>query len=286
MDHAGSRLTDAVLASLGTGVAPRARRLLTALIGHLHAFAGEVELTEEEWLAAIRFLTAAGQLCDDRRQELILISDVLGLSMLVDGLAHRRPGATESTVLGPFHVAGAREIENGGDLAAGWPGEPCHVSGTVSDTAGRPLGGAWLDVWQADDEGLYDTQRPSYPARTLRARLRADDRGRFAFRTIRPRSYPVPTDGPAGDLLSLMGRHAYRPAHIHFIVEAPGHERLVTHLFAAGDPYLGSDAVFGVKPSLIVDFERSDSAAEAARLGVTAPFSRARHDFVLASQTS
>jgi len=260
------RITPDVLASLERAPDPRARRVLESLIHHLHAFAREVALTDEEWLAGIRFLTAAGQKCDERRQEFILISDVLGLSMLVDAINHgHAAGATEGTVLGPFHVEGAREIANGDDLAAGWPGEPAVVSGTVKDLDGRPIPGARLEIWQADAEGLYDTQRPSYPERQLRAWLRTDAEGRFGFRTLRPTSYPVPTDGPAGVLLAMMGRHPYRPAHIHFIVQAPGYHRLVTHLFAAGDPYLGSDAVFGVKPSLIVELARdADSGVHQA----------------------
>ena len=268
MDH---RITQSVLASLERAPQARSRRVLEGLVRHLHAFAREVELTDDEWLAGVRFLTAAGQKCDDRRQEFILISDVLGLSMLLNDLNHDHPGATEGTVLGPFHVEGAREIANGGDLAAGWPGERARVSGTVRDVDGRPIAGARLEVWQADSEGLYDTQRPTYPERQLRAWLRADDQGRYAFITLRPTSYPVPTDGPAGALLEHMGRHPYRPAHIHFIVEAPKRKRLVTHIFAAGDPYLGSDAVFGVKTSLIVDFFREQDTGTY----------EAQYDFVL-----
>jgi len=258
------RITELVLESLKDAPDARSKEVLASLIRHLHAFAREVSLTEEEWQAAVAFLTTAGQWCDDRRQELILISDVLGLSMVVDEINHAGAG-TPSTVLGPFRVAGAREIAQGEDLAAGWPGEPLDVSGTVRGEDGRLVAGAWLEVWQADDDGLYDVQRPEWPARQLRARLRTDEEGRFRFRTIRPRPYPVPTDGPAGVLLARMGRHAFRPAHIHFLIEAPGYRPLVTHLFVAGDPYLAEDAVFAVKPSLVVEIEEG----------------RLRHDFVL-----
>jgi hydroxyquinol 1,2-dioxygenase len=274
-------LADAAIARLAGDTDPRFRQLMTALIRYLHAFVREVQLTEAEWFEAIKFLTATGQKCDNRRQEYILLSDVLGVSMLVDAINHRRPaGATENTVLGPFYVHGAREIANGDDLAAGWKGEPTVVSGSVRSLDGTAIAGALLDLWQSNAEGLYDVQVPD-AGRQLRARLRTDAQGRYWFRTIKPTSYPVPTDGPVGAILTRMGRHAYRPAHLHFIVSAPGHETAVTHIFVKGDPYLDSDAVFGVKESLIVDFARNDSEEAAARLGVTAPFYTACYEFVL-----
>jgi protocatechuate 3,4-dioxygenase beta subunit len=277
-----TKLTDAVIARLDAVKDPRFKEVMTALIRHLHGLVREVQLTEAEWFEAIRFLTATGQKCDDRRQEFILLSDVLGVSMLVDGLSHQRPaGATENTVLGPFYVHGAHEIANGGNMAEGWPGQPVVVSGQVRSTAGQPIGGALLDLWQSNHDGLYDVQIPDTGGKELRARLRAGADGRYRFRTIKPTCYPVPTDGPVGRILDRMGRHPYRPAHVHFIVSAPGYETCVTHLFPKGDPYLDSDAVFGVKSSLVVDFERSDSEAEARELGVTAPFHRVHYDFVL-----
>ncbi|MDB5904162.1 MAG: hydroxyquinol 1,2-dioxygenase [Betaproteobacteria bacterium] len=277
-----ANLTDVVLARLQNTADPRFRKVMESLIQHLHAFLREVELTEAEWFEAIRFLTATGQKCDDKRQEYILLSDVLGVSMLVDAINHRRPGAaTENTVLGPFYVHGAPEIQNGGDMAAGWEGEPTYVTGSVRSTDGKPIAGAVLDLWQSNSEGWYDVQLADTGGRQLRARLRTDEEGLFRFRTIKPTAYPVPTDGPVGAILDRMGRHAMRPAHLHFMVSAPGYETVVTHLFVQGDPYLESDVVFAVKDSLVVEFKRSDSEAEAAHVGVDAPFYTAAYDFVL-----
>ena len=277
-----TRLTEAVIARLGDDADPRFRRIMQGLIRHVHDFVREVELTETEWFEAIKFLTATGQKCDDKRQEFILLSDVLGVSMLVDAVNHRASGgSTETTVLGPFFVHGAREIANGDDMAAGWKGEPTLVSGRVLSVEGRPLAGALLDLWQSNSEGSYDVQLADTGGKQLRAKLRTDAEGRFGFRTILPTSYPVPTDGPVGLVLNHMGRHPMRPAHLHFMVSAPGHETLVTHLFVKGDPYLESDVVFGVKDSLIVDFRRSESQAEAQKAGLKAPFYSASYDFVL-----
>jgi hydroxyquinol 1,2-dioxygenase len=277
-----TKLTDAVVARFSHDADPRFRRVMQSLIRHVHDFVREVELTEEEWFDAIRFLTAAGQKCDDKRQEFILLSDVLGVSMLVDAVNHRRSGGTtETTVLGPFYVHGAPEIVNGGDMAAGWKGEPTYVSGRVLSTEGEPIAGALLELWQSNSEGWYDVQLAETGGRQLRAKLHADAEGRFRFRTILPTSYPVPTDGPVGLLLNRMGRHPMRPAHLHFMVSAPGYETVVTHLFVEGDRYLETDAVFGVKDSLIVEFERNESQAEAHKLGLTAPFYNASYDFVL-----
>jgi hydroxyquinol 1,2-dioxygenase len=277
-----SKLTEAVIARLSADADPRFRRVMQSLIRHVHDFVREVELTEDEWFEAIKFLTATGQKCDDKRQEFIMLSDVLGVSMLVDAINHRSAeGTTETTVLGPFFVHGAPEIENGGDMAAGWDGEPTCVSGQVRATDGTPLAGALLDLWQSNSEGNYDVQLADTGGRQLRAKLHADAEGRFRVRTILPTSYPVPTDGPMGKVLERMGRHPMRPAHLHFMVSAPGYETVVTHLFVKGDPYLDSDVVFGVKDSLIVDFKRSESASEAQKLGLQAPFYRASYDFVL-----
>lgn len=275
-----SNLTDAVLARLEGAQDPRFRQIMTSLIAHLHAVIRETELTEKEWFAAIQFLTATGQKCDDRRQEFILLSDTLGVSMLVDAINHRKPGgATETTVLGPFYVSGAKDMPMWADIGAGAPGEPAYVSGRVTDTAGKPIAGAVLDVWQTDGEGFYDVQRGN--AQYARGKFTTGADGRYGFRTVKPVSYPVPTDGPVGKMLLGMGRHPYRPAHVHVIVTAPEHERVATHLFVEGDKYLDSDAVFGVKHSLVVPFEPHPAgpAPDGGRSAV--PFCAAEYDFRL-----
>jgi protocatechuate 3,4-dioxygenase beta subunit len=275
-------ITDAVLARMATVSDPRLRRVMQSLITHLHAFVREVELTEEEWFAGIRFLTDTGQACDDLRQEFILLSDTLGVSILVDALNHRLPeGATETTLLGPFYREGAPEMKLGDSIAGTTPGEPTVFSGRVTDPAGRPLPDALIDVWQAAPNGLYDNQDPSHGPMNLRGRFRTDGEGRYRFRTVKPASYPVPTDGPVGRMLRALGRHPYRPGHVHFIVSAHGHVPLTTHLFVKGDPYLDSDAVFAVKSSLVVDFARRDAPEEAAAHGVSSPFYAVAYDFGL-----
>jgi len=272
--------TDIVLSRLEACTDPRLKEIMTSVITHLHAMVRETEPTMDEWMAAIQFLTATGQKCDDRRQEWILLSDTLGVSMLVDTINHRaRNCATESTVLGPFHVADAPEKANGDALTA-VEGEPCIVEGRVLDTAGNPVSGAKVDTWQSDPEGFYDVQKPG-GGHDLRGVFRTDEAGRFRFRTVMPLHYPVPIDGPAGQLLEGLGRHPYRPAHIHFMIDAPGCRQLVTHLFDEDDPYLASDVVFGVKSSLIKRFDLIGDAARAEALGVPAPFRHVSHDFVL-----
>jgi protocatechuate 3,4-dioxygenase beta subunit len=254
-------LTEAVVARLARCEDPRFRQIMTTLIRHVHSFVREVELTEAEWMEAIQFLTAAGQKCVGDRQEFILLSDVLGVSMLVDAINHRKPsGATESTVLGPFYAEGAPELPHGTDIAHGGPGEPTEVSGRVLTPDGKPIKGALLDVWQTAANALYSTQDPKQDRFNMRGRFRTDDKGTFHFRTVKPVSYPVPTDGPVGKILNAMGRHPMRPAHIHFIVSAPGFEPVATHLFVNGDPYLDSDVVFAVKNSLVVDFKPKPGA--------------------------
>jgi protocatechuate 3,4-dioxygenase beta subunit len=256
-------LTEAVISRMDKCDNPRLKQIMAATVRHLHALAREVELTEAEWFQAIQFLTATGQKCDDKRQEFILLSDTLGLSMMVDAINHRKPGGeTESTVLGPFFVAGAPDLELGANIAPhAKGGAPTLVSGKVTDGKGKPIAGALLDVWQAGPDGFYDVQKPD-SGLDLRGRFRAGADGRYHFRTVKPVSYPVPTDGPVGKLLLALGRHPYRPAHLHFIVSAPGHEPLTTHLFVKGDGYLDSDAVFGVKDSLIVDFKPAAKPGE------------------------
>jgi hydroxyquinol 1,2-dioxygenase len=249
-------LTEAVVQRLARCENPRFKTVMTSLIRHLHAAVREVELTETEWAEGIKFLTAAGQKCDADRQEFILLSDVLGVSMLVDAINHRTSAAaTESTVLGPFYIEGAPELAHGSDIAHGGPGEPAEMSGRVLTPSGKPIAGAVLDVWQTAPNGFYSTQDPNQDRFNLRGRFKTDAKGAFHFRTIKPTSYPVPTDGPVGAILNAMGRHPMRPAHLHFIVSAPGYETVATHIFADGDRYLDSDVVFAVKNSLVADFK-------------------------------
>jgi len=248
-----AELTDDVAKAFGATPDPRMRELITALVRHLHAFAAETRLTPAEWMAGLQFLTATGQKCDARRQEFVLLSDVLGLSSLVD-VINAAGGATESTVLGPFYVAGAPARAMCEHIGRPEDGSPTLVRGRVTDTAGRPLDGATLDVWQSNDSGLYDTQDPSQPPFNLRGVFVTGPDGRFEFRTARPASYPIPTDGPVGDLLRATGRSRWRAAHIHAIVSAPGCRPVTTHIFDAENPYLDSDAVFGVKDSLVRPF--------------------------------
>ena len=260
----------------------RFKQIITSVVKHLHAVVREVEPTMDEWMAAIQFLTATGQMCDDKRQEFILLSDTLGVSMLVDAINNRKPsGATESTVLGPFHVAGAPPKKMGDTISLDGKGDPAYVSGRVVDEQHKPIGGALLDVWQTSSDGAYDIQDPNQPEMNLRGLFTTGPDGRFFFRTVKPSSYPIPTDGPVGKMLIAMGRHPMRPAHIHFIVGAPGFEPVTTHVFVEGDEYLDSDAVFGVKDSLIEPFVRHDDPAEAKRLGLKNPFYTAEHDFAL-----
>jgi hydroxyquinol 1,2-dioxygenase len=277
-------LTDAVIERLAECDDPRFVAVMTALIRHLHDFVREVELTEAEWLTAIRFLTAVGQACTDKRQEFILLSDTLGVSILVDALNHRQPnGAVESTILGPWYVADAPELPLGADIANGATGEPAFYSGRLLTLDGAPIVGGLLDVWSGDGEGLYDMQMPGQDELLCRGRFRTDQEGRYWFRSIRPTYYPVPTDGPVGQMLRKMGRHPNRPGHIHMIVSAPRHQTVVTHLFVKGAPYLDSDAVFAVKDSLIVQFERHAPGVAPSGEAIDVPFYTCHYDFRLAS---
>lgn len=276
-------VTEEAVASLQGTPDPRLRELLTGLIRHLHAFARENRLTREEWERAITFLTATGQACTDSRQEFILLSDVLGLSMVVETVnGDRAGGATESTVLGPFHMTQSPVRELGANIDLVGDGEPCVVSGRVVSGDGTPLPGAVLDVWQADGNGFYDVQRPDVqPPGNGRGLFTTDADGRFRFRTCVPSAYPIPTDGPVGDLLRATARHPYRPAHIHFIASADGHTSVTTHIFVAGSDCLGSDAVFAVKRSLVQDFTPTDDPSLAREFGIANPFRHARFDLVL-----
>jgi catechol 1,2-dioxygenase len=248
--------------------------VLSTLVRHLHAAVKETGLTGEEWAQAMDFLTRTGQTCDDTRQEFILLSDVLGVSMLVETINHRAAGgSTESTVTGPFHVVASPPRALGDTIALDGRGDPCLVTGRVTGPDGEPAAGAQVDVWQASADGFYDVQQPGIqPDRNLRGLFTVDGEGRFWFRTIVPRYYPIPDDGPVGALLRATGRHPFRPAHIHFLISAPGYRPVTTHLFVDGSPYLDSDAVFGVKDSLVRSFPWVDDPEEAARQGLPSPF--------------
>lgn len=245
---------------MGAGVDPRLAEVIGSLVKHLHAFAKEIHLTQGEWEVAVDFLTKTGQICSGERQEFILLSDVLGFSMLVDAINNRRPeGATENTVFGPFHVADAPVRAMGDDICLDGKGEPCRFEGRVLDLEGRPIEGACVDVWSDNADGFYDVQQPDVqPQWNNRGRFFTEADGAYAFRGIKPTSYPIPDDGPVGRMLAHLGRHPYRPAHMHFLVTAPGFQKLVTHTFVGGDTYLSSDAVFGVKETLIAPFERQE----------------------------
>ena len=275
---------DAVIARMDPKkVDPRTYEVTKSLVKHLHGFIKEVEPTNAEWMAGIKFLTDTGHMCTDWRQEFILLSDTLGVSMLVETINNRKPsGATETTVLGPFYVDGAPTLENGANISLDDKGEPMVVRGRVTDTEGRPISGALLDVWQANYDGFYDVQQKGIqPDMNLRGVFTTDADGRYWFRSAKPNYYPIPDDGPVGKMLKALGRHPYRPAHVHFIVGAKGFQPITTHYFVSGDPYLESDAVFGVKESLVVDFTRNGDRAEMARYGFDRPFWEATCDFVL-----
>ena len=254
-----TELTAAVIRSFDDTPDPRAKFLLQELVKSLHDYVRKTDLTFEEWEVAIDFLTRTGQKCTPIRQEFILLSDVLGVSMLVDAVNHReREGATETTVLGPFYVGEHKVTPHGTDISANLPGERMFVQSRVTDLAGKPLANVPVDVWHADDDGFYDSQKPAYATQgpSSRARFITDADGRFFFRTILPCSYPIPTDGPVGEMIVQTRRHAMRPAHVHFLVAAPGHQPLITHVFMDGDKYLDSDVVFGVKDELVAKIEK------------------------------
>ena len=248
-------ITQAVIARFAETPDPRLKEIMTSLVQHLHAFAREVKLTEGEWLQGIQFLTATGQKCDDKRQEFILLSDTLGLSMLTVAMNNDKPqGCTEATVFGPFHVEGAPHYEHGDDVANGASGEPCVVRGSVQGLDGQPVAGAVIDVWQSDAKGNYDVQYAELDHAQGRGVLHSGPDGKFHFRTIVAEAYTIPADGPVGDMLRATKRHPWRPAHLHFMIKAEGYETLVTHVFRNGDQWLDSDAVFGVRQSLVADW--------------------------------
>ena len=266
--HQTADITQAVLDRLGECHDPRFKEIITGVIRHLHALAVEIDLKPDEWMTAIQFLTATGQKCDDKRQEFILLSDVLGLSMRVVQLEQARRSAkaltekvpatppTEATVQGPFYWAGSPVLALGSDIGKGMPGEPARYSGRVTDTQGQPIANCCLDVWSGDGDGIYDMQMGASVGMRLRGRFHTDAQGRYHFWSIKPSFYPVPSDGPVGDMLRAMGRHPNRPGHLHMMVSGDGYVPLTTHIFVADSPFLDTDAVFGVRDSLIVSYEK------------------------------
>ncbi|WP_299954255.1 dioxygenase [uncultured Modestobacter sp.] len=279
-------VTAAVVTSFDGTPDPRLRELLCAVVRGLHGAVREVEPTIAEWERAVDFLTRTGQMCDDVRQEFVLLSDVLGISSLVENLNHRKAGgATEATVLGPFHMTTSPARSNGDSIDEVGGAEPCVVTGRVLSVSGAPVAGASVDVWQADEDGFYDVQQPGVqPAGNGRGLFTTDADGRFWFRTVVPAHYPIPTDGPVGALLTATRRLPFRPAHIHFIADAPGYVPVTTHIFVAGSPYLDADAVFAVKRSLVRDFAPVDDETAAHRFGVANPFRHAVIDLVVEPQ--
>jgi hydroxyquinol 1,2-dioxygenase len=283
-DPVGISTTDAAIASVAQSPSPRVRQVSEAVIRHLHDLVREVHPTYEEWWTVIDLLTRTGQKCTDKRQEFVLMSDTLGVSMLVDAVNNRAErGETESTVLGPFYVEDPPEHELGADLGKGNSGETLLVEGCVRAASGAPLPGALVDTWQSDADGFYDVQRGD--DLDLRGRFRTDREGRFWFWSVVPSSYPVPTDGPVGEMLRAQGRHPFRPAHVHFKIAADGFRRLVTHTFIAGDRYLDSDAVFGVKESLVRELDSMEPGRASDGRVLDSPYKRLSYEFVLAEAT-
>jgi protocatechuate 3,4-dioxygenase beta subunit len=279
-----TELTAAVVDSFEETPDPRAKFLMQELVKSLHGFVRKTDLSLDEWHYAIDFLTRVGQKCTASRQEFILLSDVLGISMLVDAINHgEREGATETTVLGPFYVGEHRPMPHGTDISADIAGERMFVQSRVTDLKGKPLAGAAVDVWHADGDGYYDSQKPTYETQgpSSRARFITDADGRLFFRTILPCSYPIPTDGPVGEMILQTRRHPMRPAHVHFLVDAPGFEPLVTHVFIDGDKYLDSDVVFGVKNDLISKVEKKSDALMPDGKPAGAPWHLMTYDFRL-----
>ncbi|MBV9890813.1 MAG: intradiol ring-cleavage dioxygenase [Rhizobacter sp.] len=278
-------ITDAVVERLQACPDPRLQEILTSLVRHLHAFVKETHLSEGEWLQGIEFLTATGHMTTDKRQEFILLSDTLGVSMLAVAQNHAQPpGTTEATVFGPFHVEHAPEFAQGADIANGAPGEPLFVDATVRGPGGEAVRGAIVDVWQADEDGYYDVQYDSLAQHRARGVLETDGAGALRFRTILPVAYPVPTDGPVGQMLVASGRHPWRPAHVHFRIQAPGYHTLITHVFRAGDPYLDSDVVFGVRESLVAEYVAHAPGSGPHGREVEGRYHTLAFDFVLARE--
>jgi hydroxyquinol 1,2-dioxygenase len=276
-------ITAAILERISHAKSARVRQISESLVRHLHAFIREVKPSFEEWEAGIEFLTRTGQMCDDKRQEFVLLSDALGASMLIDAISHpSSTEETESTVLGPFYVKGAPQYPAGADISEGIKGDSMLVTGVISTAEGAPIDGASINVWHSDGNGFYDVQLLELENRlTMRARLHSDAQGRFHFLTIRPAAYPIPHDGPVGEMLEAQGRHPWRPAHVHFMIEKPGFRKLVTHLFIDGDKYLDSDVVFGVKEELIVGLKYYDGQPPISDIDPGKPHLHLQYDFRL-----
>jgi hydroxyquinol 1,2-dioxygenase len=287
-----NNIAQAVIARMSDSQDPRFKAVMASLVKHVHAFLQEMQITPQEWINTIDFLTATGKMCDEKRQEFILLSDTLGVSMAVVATAQAQTAKslqnnppqvppTEATVLGPFFWEGAPDLPLGADIRSASSGTPTLYRGRVTDTAGRPIAGCTLDVWSADADGFYDLQKGAQAPMELRARFQTDAQGQYRFWSIKPSCYPVPDDGPVGVMLRKMGRHPFRPGHMHTMLSAPGHETLVTHLFVADSPYLDSDAVFGVRNSLIVPFEAhlAGTAPDGSRM--SEPYHVATFDFSL-----
>ncbi|NBH05418.1 dioxygenase [Amycolatopsis sp. SID8362] len=275
-------ITELAAARWASAHDPRTAQVLAALVRHLHAFAREVRLSETEWMAAMRWLTETGQISDEKREEFILASDVLGLSMLVVQMNHAFDAkATPATVLGPFHIDGSPEKEFGGDMSDGLPGTPLYITGTVAGLDGSPVAGAVLDVWQADEEGAYESQIPDVDEARLRAKYTSRADGTYCLRTIAPKGYSIPMDGPVGALIRGTDISHFRPAHVHFLINAAGYEPLITHLFQEGAEYLDSDVVFGTKQELVVAFEPREPGPTPDGGHCAEAWLEARYDFVL-----
>ncbi|SEW40997.1 catechol 1,2-dioxygenase [Cognatiyoonia koreensis] len=277
---------DVVVGQIADTTEPRLAKVIEAVTRHLHAAVKEIEPTQEEWLAAIMFLTKTGQMSDDWRQEFILLSDIFGVSMLVDAINNRKPsGASESTVLGPFHVPDVPELPMGSNICLDGKGHPMLIKGRILNTEGQPIEGTKIDVWQTNDDGFYDVQQKGIqPDFNLRGVFRTGADGTYTFWGAKPRFYPIPDDGPVGKLLGSLGRHPYRPAHLHYILEAEGYETLITHIFDPDDEYINSDAVFGVKESLLAKFDLIEVPDRIKEEGAEGPFYEVVHDFVLAPE--
>jgi hydroxyquinol 1,2-dioxygenase len=275
-------ITDLAAERWATAHDPRTAELMTALVRHLHAFAREVRLTEAEWMAAIQWLNRTGQISNDKREEFILTSDVLGLSMLVVQMNQRfDPAATPATVLGPFHIEGSPQLGFGEDMSQGLPGTPLFITGVVRDLAGNPVPGAVLDIWQADNEGLYESQHADVDEARLRGKYTTREDGGYCVRTVAPLGYTIPMDGPVGELMSRTDISHFRPAHVHFLINVPGYAPLITHLFQEGADYLDSDVVFGVKEQLVVKYEERQPGETPDGGTIDRPWFEARYDFVL-----
>ncbi len=280
-------ITDAVLATVEGASDPRMKRILSSLIRHAHAFVRDVELTESEWLSGISFLTRTGQLCTPSRQEFILLSDTLGITMLMDAINHRLQSvASENSVLGPFFLEQRPALENGSDISGGLMGQPMYFAGKVLDTENQPLVGAMVDVWHTDADGHYDVDIAGLEDSAMRATFHTDDEGRFYFHSIVPQFYPIPTDGTVGEMLAAAGRSAMRPAHIHVMIDAPGYHRVTSTIFLEGDLYLDNDAVFGVKASLIEVPRRSEAGRAPDGKIIEQPFFIVEHTFHLAKAST